>query len=121
MMVLLTPIFRRKNSMESIDFLIKPRLYLINKKLWIFSDEIQDMTLSAIKDGVDSCEDVMNDVEPWLSWWGDISKLKIKKESCVLEYHGEFVAEFPTVEIYEMLKAYRDALIEYEASQQKSM
>jgi hypothetical protein len=49
-----------------------------------------------------------------MSWGLEVSELLIHKEIATLEYHGKFVAEIPTIEILNMLKAYRDKLKDYE-------
>jgi hypothetical protein len=100
--------------METLKYKIKPTILFENKELWILNNEILDMTLSLIEDGVLSCERVINGEYTELNWGSEVSELLIRKESSTLEYHGKFVAEIPTVEILNMLKAYRDKLIEYE-------
>ena len=101
-----------------MKYYIKPRLFLTEPTLWLFSDEIYQMTLSMIDDGIESCRRVMSDECPELSWGLEVSELLIHKVNSTLEYHGKFVAEIPTVEIYDMLKTYRNKLQEYGSEQE---
>jgi hypothetical protein len=97
-----------------MKYSIKPYIHNTDENLRLFFTEIHQMDISEIQDGIDSCFGVMNNEDPELSWGSEVSELLIRKESSTLEYHGKFVAEIPTVEILNMLKAYRDKLIEYE-------
>jgi hypothetical protein len=97
-----------------MKFYIKPRLYLIEQDLWLFSDEIHQMPFSMIEDGIESCRRVISEEYLEMSWGMEVSELLIHKETSTLEYHGKFVADIPTIEIYNMLKAYRDKLKDYE-------
>jgi len=100
--------------MKTLKYKIKPTIYFENKELWIFNNEILDMPFSMIEDGIISCKRVMNDEYPEMSWGLEVSELLIHKEMSTLEYHGKFVAEIPTIEIYNMLEKYRDKLKDYE-------
>ncbi|WP_433829494.1 hypothetical protein [Flavobacterium anhuiense] len=100
--------------MKTLKYKIKPTIYLEDKKLWIFNNEILDMPFSMIEDGITSCKRVMSGEYPEMSWGLEVSELLIHKEISTLEYHGKFVAEIPTEEICEMLEKYRDKLKEYE-------
>jgi len=99
----------------SIKYYIKPRLYLVDQNLWIFSDEIHQLSLSELQDIIDSCEDVMiNKDDKELYWGWHVSSLDMKKETTTLSYNNQFEMEIPTIEIYNILKAYRNKLNEYE-------
>lgn len=100
--------------MEILKYKIKPTIIFENKELWIFNSEILNMDLSQIQDGINSCQLIMDEKYPEMSWGLEVSELLIHKETSRLEYHGEFVMEIPTAEIYNMLKSYRDKLVEYE-------
>ncbi|HOY24294.1 MAG TPA: hypothetical protein PK002_14160 [Cellvibrio sp.] len=80
--------------------------------------EVAQMSLSSINDGISSCESVLTEKIPKLWWGSEVSELVMTKDTCVLEYHRKFVAEFPTLEIYAMLKAYRGKLVEHEAEKE---
>lgn len=99
-------------------FKIKPYIdSLDNQKFGTFISEIYQMPLSMIEDGIESCRRVMSGEYPDMSWGLEVSELLIHKETSTLEYHGKLVAEIPTIEIYNMLKLYRDKLQEYENEQ----
>jgi hypothetical protein len=95
----------------NIEYTIKPRLYLIERDLWLFSDEIHQMDFAMIQDGIDSCQLAMNEKYEVLNWGLEVSELEIRKDISVLTYNSKFVAEFQTIELCNMLKNYRDALI----------
>lgn len=96
--------------MINLNFKIKPIITIENSDLWIFTGEIHQMPFSIIEDGILSCERVMSGKYLEMSWGLEVSELLIHKETSTLEYHGKFVAEIPTIEIYEMLKKYKKAL-----------
>lgn len=100
--------------MNTLKYKIKPAIYLEDKELWIFNNEILDMPLSMIEDGIISCKRVMSGEYPVMHWGLEVSELFINKEITTLEYHGKFVTELPTKEICRMLEKYRDKLKEYE-------
>jgi hypothetical protein len=96
-------------------FKIKPYIDSVdNQKFGILISEIYQMPFSMIEDGIESCRRVMSEEYPEMSWGLEVSELLIHKETSTLEYHGKFVADIPTIEIYNMLKAYRDKLKDYE-------
>jgi hypothetical protein len=97
-----------------IKYCIKPRLYLENQELWCFSDEIHQLNLSELQDIIDSCEDVMKNEGKELYWGWHVSSLDMRKETTKLSYNNELQSEIPTIEIYNMLKAYKDKLKDYE-------
>jgi hypothetical protein len=99
--------------MLKLQYKIKPIISLEDRDLWIFTGEIHQMPFSMIEDGIESCRRVMSGEYPEMSWGLEVSELLIHKEISVLEYHGKFIAEIPTIEIYNMLKAYRDKLKDY--------
>lgn len=98
----------------NLVYKIKPTITFENKELWIFNSELLQMDLQTIQDGIDSCEMTFNGQVTNLSWGWEVSELLIHKETSKLEYHGKFVAEIPTVEIYEMLKKYKKALEDFD-------
>jgi len=98
-----------------MEFYIKPRLYLVNQKFWPLCDELNEQSLSELQDIIDSCEDVMSNGDVQELYWGwHVSSLKMKKETTTLSYNSQTEIEIPTIEIYNMLKAYRNKLNEYE-------
>jgi hypothetical protein len=101
--------------MINLNYTIKLTIHFSNKELWIFNNELLDMPFSMIEDGILSCERVMNGEYPEMSWGLEVSELLIHKETSTLEYHGKFVAEISTVEIYEMLKKYKKALEDFDS------
>lgn len=103
--------------MITLKYKIKPTIYFEDKELWIFNNEILEMSFSMIEDGITSCKRVMNGEYPEMSWGLEVSELLINKEMSTLEYHGKFVAEIPTAEICEMLEKYRDKLKEYQSEE----
>ena len=100
--------------MMNLKYKIKPTITFENKELWIFNSELLQMDIQLIQDGIDSCQLTIEEKNIGLSWGLEVSELKIGKEISILTYHGKFVAEIPTIEIYNMLKAYRDKLKDYE-------
>jgi hypothetical protein len=100
--------------MINIKYRIRPQIIFENKEFWIFNSEIYDMSFSMIQDGIESCRIVMSGEYSEMSWGLEVSEFLIHKETTILEYHGKFVAEIPTIEIYNMLKSYRDKLQDYE-------
>jgi hypothetical protein len=100
-----------------IEYYIKPRLYLSDQKLWCFSDEINQLDIAEIQNIIDSCSVVMDNKSNELYWGWHISSLGMKKETTTLSYNNDFVAEMSTIEIYNMLRLYRDKLQDYENKQ----
>ncbi len=100
--------------MTNLNVIVKPILYTENRDLWIFIGETNQMPFSMIEDGIESCRRVMNGEHPELSWGLEVSELLIHQETCTLEYNGDFIAEIPTIEIYNMLIKYRDKLKDFE-------
>lgn len=76
----------------------------------IFFDEIMSMSIDIIQDGIDSCKMVMENIEDTLWWGAEVSEIEIKKDIATLTYHGEFVANIPTIELYKMLQKYIKAM-----------
>ena len=103
--------------MKTLKYKIKPTILFENKELWIFNNEILDMPFSMIEDGIISCKQVMSGEYPEMSWGLEVAELFIHKEISTLEYHGKFVMEIPTIEIFDMLKKYRDKLKEYKSEE----
>ncbi|MCL1868142.1 MAG: hypothetical protein FWF72_04255 [Paludibacter sp.] len=113
-MAQLIHIFLKKDSKMSI-FRIKPYIETKDEKYFTFVSEIYQMPFSMIQDGIDSCLLVMDEQYPEMNWGLEVFDLTIHKETAVLSYNREFVAEIPTKEIYDMLVKYRDKLTEYES------
>jgi hypothetical protein len=103
-----------------MNFKIKPYIEIDDLDFQTFVSEIYQMSFSMIEDGIISCEKVMNSDYHEMSWGLEVSELLLHKETSILEYHGKFVAEIPTIEIYNMLKEYRDKLKEYEGTNSRS-
>lgn len=97
-----------------MKYIIKPRLYLEEERYWIMSDEIFKMTLSEIQNGIDTCLSAIDGNQTGFSWGLEVFELMIEKETSILEYHGEFVAEIPTQDILKMLQDYKRALEYFE-------
>jgi hypothetical protein len=83
--------------------------------------ELNQLDISEINDIIDSCNLVMNSTHDELYWGWHISSLDMRKEITHLSYNNSFVAEIPTVEILNMLKEYRDRLLEFEYEQKRSL
>ena len=98
----------------NLIYKIRPTITFENEELWIFNSELLQMDIQLIEDGIYSCESTIKEQNKGLSWGLEVSVLEIGKKSSILTYHGKFVAEIPTIEIYYMLMAYRDKLKDYE-------
>lgn len=103
-----------------MKFKIRPYIEIDNLDFQTFVSEIHQMPFPMIEDGIESCRRVISGEYPEMSWGLEVSELLIHKEISTLEYHGKFVAEIPTVDIYNMLKEYRDKLKEYEDTNSSS-
>jgi hypothetical protein len=74
-----------------------------------------------LNDIINSCNLVLNGSFDELNWAWYISDLDMKKETTRLSYNSSFVTEIPTVELLNMLTAYRDRLLENENEQKGSL
>jgi hypothetical protein len=102
-----------KNS-KVMKYTIKPYIQVNDGNLGMFVTEIHQLTLLELQDIIDSCEDVMSNEGKELYWGWHVSSLDMTKETTTLSYNNEPQLEIPTIEIYNMLKVYRDKLHEYE-------
>lgn len=100
-----------------MEFYIKPTLYLVDQKFWTLSGELNDLSLAELQDIIDSCFYVINNEGQELYWGWHISSLEMRKEITILSYNKQIIAKIPTTELYNMLKAYRDKLDDYENEQ----
>lgn len=97
--------------MKEIKYYIKPRLYLVDQELWSLSDEIHQMNISQVQDGIDSCQLAIEEKYPEINWGLEISELVIKKDTSKLYYNGLFIRDISTTQLQSMLVEYRDALL----------
>jgi hypothetical protein len=102
-----------KNN-KAMNYTIKPYIQNNDANLVMFLTEIHQQSLSELQDIVESCENVMNNKGKELYWGWHVSSLDMKHETTTLSYNSQTEIEIPTIDIYNMLKAYRDKLIDYE-------
>ncbi len=105
-------IMQLKNKV--MKYSIRPYIQVNDGNLGLFLTEIHQLNLSELQDIIDSCEDVMRNDSKELYWGWHISSLDMRKEITTLSYNNELQSDIPTIEIYNMLKAYRDKLKDYE-------
>lgn len=85
------------------------------EKYRVLLDEIMAMHLSQLNEAISGMEAVFSG--KWLvnSFCGQhMACVEYGKQNAKITYFDELIGEEPTVEIYNMLKAYRDKLKEYE-------
>lgn len=99
--------------MTNLNVVVKPILYTENRDLWIFIGETNQMPFSMIEDGIETCRRVIDGEYTEMSWGLEVAELLIHQKTSTLEYNGDFIAEIPTLEIYNMLITYRDKLKDY--------
>lgn len=104
-----------------MKYSIKPYIHSPEEKYRLLLIELNQLNISEINDIIDSCNLAMNGTHDELYWGWHISSLDMRKEVTRLSYNNSFVAEMPTVDIYNMLKEYRDRLLEYENEQKTSL
>ena len=85
-----------------------------DQKLWIFGDELMDMSLSMIQDGVDTCELVIAGKYEQMEWGLEVAEFIVRKDVSRLEYTGDFAAEILTSDLLAMLEEIRDARVWFE-------
>jgi hypothetical protein len=108
-----------KKIIKNMEYYVKPRLYLVDRNLWILSDEIQEQTISKVANIVDSCVKVMNGEYECLNWDWHVSGLAMYKEKTILTYNSSFECEFSTPELHKMLFEYLSELIRWNKKYQK--
>jgi hypothetical protein len=99
-----------------MEYTIEGRqISLAEKKYWIFSGELNNYSIEQLNQSIIDMENVFNDKYPSSSFYGEVVFcVEYDKSLAKIEYYSDFIGEEPTIEIYNMLKAYRDKLKDYE-------
>ena len=79
-----------------------------------------NLPLASLDDVIEGFENVFNGKYDANSFSGQhMASVDYDRETAKISHFDELVGTEPTIEIYNMLRAYRDKLIEYEKSSQK--
>lgn len=82
--------------------------------------EIMIFSLSDLDEIIAGFDDVFNRKYNANSFSGQhMASVDYDRETARISHFDELIGTEPTIEVYNMLKAYRDKLIEYESSSQK--
>lgn len=98
-----------------MKYKVKPFLIDLENKYGVLFDEIMAMSMDELNGVIEGIENVFNG--NWLSnsFSGQhMAIVDYNKEMARIKHFDEEIGEEPTIEIYNMLKAYRDKLKEYE-------
>ncbi len=91
------------------------QLSISDDKYWILSGELNKYSVQELEQAILDMENVFNDKYSASSFYGEVVFcVEYNKDIAKIEYYSEYVGEEPTLEIYNMLKAYRDKLKDYE-------
>ena len=97
-----------------MKYSIRPYICSFDKNLPNFLHEIHGLGFDELNDLVDQLYAVTNGMSDELFWGSRISRLHMRRASTSLTYNNVFVTELPTRELYDMLKVYREKVLEYE-------
>lgn len=98
-----------------MNYIIKPFLLDLDNKYGVLFDEIMSMSLTQLDEIIIGLEAVFNGKWSANSFSGHhMSIVNYDKRVAKIGYFDELIGEEPTIEIYNMLKAYRDKRREYE-------
>jgi hypothetical protein len=97
-----------------MKYSIRPFIYNTEEKYTTFLSEIHNLSIAELNHVIEDFYAVMNGMHDELSWKSGIADLDIRKEVTHLSCRNVFMAEIPTVELYNMLIVYRDKWLEYE-------
>jgi hypothetical protein len=88
-------------------------LNISNNKYWILSSEISGLSSTQLMDAISDMESVFNGKWMVNTFCGQhMSCVEHNKDTARITYFDEFIGEESTKEIYNMLKEYKDRLIE---------
>jgi hypothetical protein len=91
------------------------QINLAEEKYWILSGELNNYSIEQLSQAITDMEKVFNGVYPSSSFYGEVVFcVEYDKDLAKIEYYNDYVGEEPTIEIYNMLKSYRDKLMDYE-------
>ena len=94
---------------------IRPYIHNENPKYTTLFTEIHKLPLVELNKIIADIENVFNGKYKVSSFCGDVvSTVEFDKDISRIEYYSETIGEEPTIDIYNMLKAYRDKLVEYQ-------
>ncbi|MCH4830024.1 MULTISPECIES: hypothetical protein [Flavobacterium] len=98
--------------------IVNRQINISDKKYWILSGELNNYTIKQLNQTISDMEDVFNGKYPSSSFYGEVVFcVEYDKSKAKIEYYSEYVSEEPTLDIYNMLKDFRDKLIKYESEQ----
>lgn len=83
---------------------------LKEKKYWILSGELNNFNIEELNDIIDDFENVIRDEYQESSFSENVVVVSFNRDVAIIEDYDNVLGKEPTQEIYEMLKAYRDAL-----------
>jgi hypothetical protein len=90
------------------------QINLAEKKYWIFSGELNNYSIGQLTQTIRDMENVFNGVYSSSSFYGEVVFcVEYDKDLAKIEYYNEYIGEESTLEIYNMLKEYRDSLLNY--------
>ena len=97
-----------------MKYSIKPFIYNTDKEYTTFLHDIHQLSIIELNDLIEYCHAVMNGKHDELYWKSHASGLHLQKEISSLTTNNVFITTIPTSDLYGMLKAYRDKILEYE-------
>ncbi len=97
-----------------MKYSIKPFIYNTDKEYATFLHNIHLLHITELNGLIENCYKVINSIYHELHWQSRTSGLLLQKKITRLSTNDIFITEIPTRDLYEMLKAYRDKILEYE-------
>lgn len=98
-----------------MKYKVKPFLIDLENKYGVLFDEIMAMSLEELNGIIEGLENVFNDKWRANSFSGQhMAIVDYDKEKAKIKHFDEEIGEEPTIEIYNMLRAYRDKLKDYD-------
>lgn len=93
--------------------IINKQISLADNKYWILSGELNNYSVEQLNETLTEMENVFNGKYVSSSFYGNVVFcVEYNKDFAKIEYYDEYIGEESTIEIYKMLKNFRDRLKE---------
>jgi|GEM_PF-3773998 len=93
--------------------IINKQISLADNKYWILSGELNNYSIEQLNETLSDMENVFDGKYTISSFYGSVVFcVEYDKNIAKIEYYDEYIGEEPTIEIYNMLKNFREKLKE---------
>ncbi|MDR3226556.1 MAG: hypothetical protein LBT56_02660 [Prevotellaceae bacterium] len=105
-----------KNNEININMKYKIKPFLIDEsnKYGVLFDEIMELSLNSINGIIEDMDNVFSGKYNASSFSGNLAIVDFDSKITHISHFDELIGEKNTLDIYNMLKKYRDKLVEYE-------